>query len=108
MPVPAVVVAGVACLAVVVLPLPRGVGDVRADLRVEAITGTPGMADVEVTLTPAGAADDAYWFQATAWQGGGLVLADMVPTGEPGTYRSAEPMPVDGHWKTLRLHPGAR
>jgi hypothetical protein len=106
-PVPAVVVAGVACLAVVVLPLPRSVGDVRADLRVETITDTPGMADVEVALTPAGAADDAYWFQATAWQGGGLVLADMVPTGEPGTYRSAAPVPVDGHWKTLlRLHRG--
>jgi hypothetical protein len=32
----------------------------------------------------------------------------MVPTDEPGTWRSDEPLPVDGHWKTLlRLHRGS-
>ena len=32
----------------------------------------------------------------------------MVPTGEPGVYRSTEPVPVTGEWKTmLRLHRGA-
>jgi hypothetical protein len=36
-PVPAVVVAGLACLAVVVLPLPRIVGGVRADVTVEPL-----------------------------------------------------------------------
>ena len=45
-------------------------------------------ATVVATLTPADAADDAYWFQASAWQGGGLELADMEPTGTPGEYRS--------------------
>ncbi len=108
-PVPAVavVLAGVACLAAVALPLPRRVGDVRADLRVAEVDGRAGWADVEVTLSPVDAADDAYWFQATAWQGGGLVVADMVPTGEPGTYRTSEPLPVDGLWKSLiRLHRG--
>ncbi len=60
-----------------------------------------------VTLTPADAAADASWFQASAWQGGGLVLAEMEPTGVPGQYASAQPVPVDGHWKTLlRLHRG--
>jgi hypothetical protein len=106
LPTVAVVVAGLACVAVVVLPLRRSVGDVQADMTVEP-TSEPGWADVEVVLTPADAADDAYWFQATAWQGGGLVLADMEPTGEPGIYRTAEPVPVDGLWKTLlRLHRG--
>ena len=76
-PVPAVVVAGVACPRRGGPAAARGVGG--GDLQVEAITGTPGMADVEVTLTPAGAADDAYWFQATAWQGGGLVLLPWCP-----------------------------
>jgi hypothetical protein len=105
LPVAAVVAAGAACLAVVALPLPRDVGAVQAEIAVEDAGG--GRADVEVVLTPADAADDAYWFTATAWQGGGLVLADMEPTGAPGTYRTATPVPVDGLWKTLlRLHRG--
>jgi hypothetical protein len=107
MPAAAVVVAGLALVTIVALPLPRRVGDVRADIRVVEVDRNPGWADVEVTLTPADAAADAYWFQAVAWQGGGLVVADMEPTGEPGTYRSAEPVPITGHWKSLvRLHRG--
>jgi hypothetical protein len=67
-----------------------------------------GLATVVATLSPTDAADDAYWFQATSWQGGGLVLADMEPTGSPGEYRSEEPVPTDGLWKSLlRLHRGA-
>ena len=67
-----------------------------------------GLATVVATLTPADAADDAYWFQVSAWQGGGLELADMEPTGAPGEWRSEEPVPIDGYWKTLlRLHRGA-
>ena len=104
-PAAAVAVAGAACLAVVILPLPRGVGEVQAEVSVEDSGG--GRADVEVRLTPTDAADDAYWFMATAWQGGGLVLSDMETTGEPGTYRTEDPVPVDGLWKTLlRLHRG--
>lgn len=107
-PLPAMVVAlaALACLAVIVVPLRRPTGDVEAAVHLQPTEG--GMAFVEATLSPAGAADDAYWFQASAWQGGGLALAAMEPTGEPGRYRSSEPVPVDGHWKTLlRLHRGA-
>ena len=105
LPASAVAVAGAACLVVVVLPLPRDVGSVEAEMEVE--DAGSGRAHVEVRLSPADAADDAYWFMATAWQGGGLVLSDMEPTGEPGTYRTENPVPVDGLWKTLlRLHRG--
>jgi hypothetical protein len=32
----------------------------------------------------------------------------MEATGAPGHFRASEPVPVDGHWKTLlRLHRGA-
>jgi hypothetical protein len=83
--------------------MPRRTGDVTADVRL-----TPagdGLVHVTATLDPADAADEAYWLQLSSWQGGGLELAEMEPTGEPGTYRSAQPVPVDGHWKTLlRLH----
>jgi hypothetical protein len=65
-----------------------------------------GRADVSVTLDPPDAADDAEWLNVTAWQGGGLVLDDLDETG-PGTYRTTEPVPVAGDWKTLvRLHDG--
>ena len=108
LPLAAVVVAGVALLVTIALPLPRRVGDVRAEIQVVEVDRNPGWADVEVTLTPADAAADAYWFQAVAWQGGGLVVAEMEPTGEPGTYRSSEPVPITGHWKALvRLHRGS-
>ncbi len=71
---------------------------------------------------------DATWFYALAWQGypatdafedvediptdptsgvPGLVRSRMLPTGEPGTYRSEHPLPLYGQWKTLvRMHAG--
>ena len=58
-------------------------------------------------LDPAGGADDAKWFHAMAWQGGGsrLVALDEIA---PGTYRTAEPIPVHGDWKSMiRLHKGS-
>jgi hypothetical protein len=101
-----VVAAAVACVAVIVLPMRRPTGDVSADVKLEP--AGDGRAEVVATVSPATAADDAYWFQVSAWQGGGLVLADMEPTGRPGEFRSARSVPVDGLWKTLlRLHRGA-
>ena len=101
-----VALAALACIAVIVLPMRRPIGEVTADIRVEPAGA--GLATVTATLTPTDAAEDAYWFQASAWQGGGLELSTMEPTGQPGEFRSAEPVPVDGLWKTLlRLHRGA-
>jgi hypothetical protein len=101
-----VALAAIACLAVVALPMRRPTGDVAADVQVDPTSN--GMAIITATLTPEDAAADAYWFQASSWQGGGLELAEMEPTGRPGEYRSAQALPVDGHWKTLlRLHRGA-
>jgi hypothetical protein len=115
-PIPAVAVGLGLLLAVapVLWFLPRPVGDVRADVTIDPVgTTTFGADEVEaegaivtVELTPADAADDAHWFQATSWQGGGLVLAEMEEVSE-GVWRSAEPVPIDGLWKTLvRLHRG--
>ena len=65
---------------------------------------------------------DAVWFYALAWQGNpkgspddvprdpdadvpGIVRTEMEPTGNPGEYRSKDPLPLYGPWKTLlRLH----
>ena len=101
-----VALAAIACLAVILLPMRRPTGDVTAAVHIEE--AGDGLAVVTALLTPADAADAAYWFQATAWQGGGLELADMEPTGRSGEFRSAEPVPIDGLWKSLlRLHRGA-
>ena len=103
-PRPFLVLAGLAVLATIVLPLPRSTGDVEAAVKVRPVNDHD--AHVEVTLTPADAADDARWFQASAWQGGGLALSDMKEV-DPGRYVTEEPVPVAKGWKTiLRLHRG--
>ena len=116
-PAPALVaLAGTVVLIALALPMPRSVGDVEAAITIQpaAEQGTTPLADpydqafVDVRLTPPGAADEARWFQVSAWQGGGLVLADLEPVeGTAGRYRTTEPVPVDGAWKTIvRLHRG--
>jgi hypothetical protein len=75
-----------------------------------ALTPAPAdggrMVNADVRLRPPGAADDADWLTATAWQGGGLVVDRLKRVGE-GHYRTTEPIPVYGNWKSLiRLHDG--
>jgi hypothetical protein len=82
----------------------------------EGVSATVALADAggggertvnaTVTMHPRDAADDAEWLTALAWQGGGLVV-DHLEEVAPGTYRTTEPLPVDGDWKTvLRLQDG--
>jgi hypothetical protein len=68
--------------------------------------GGPAGREVEavVRLDPPDAAADAEWFDVTAWQGGGLVVAPLERTGL-GVYRTTKPVPVHGNWKAMiRLH----
>lgn len=103
-----------AVLLSLVLPMPRHVGDVEAALEISPAAEpgaetrtTPGggdMVDVRVTLDPPDAAEDARWFQAISWQGGGLVISQLGRV-EEGVYETEEPVPAHGYWKTLiRLH----
>src|SRR3954447_3040881 len=58
-------------------------------------------------LDPPNAANNARWFNATAWQGGGEAANRMKKIGD-GLYTTTKPIPVWGKWKvTLRLHRGA-
>jgi len=80
---------------------------VNARVALRDVGGQAGR-EVEATvrLDPPDAAADAEWFDVTAWQGGGLVVAPLERIG-PGTYRSTEPIPVHGNWKAMiRLHDG--
>ncbi|HEY3562461.1 MAG TPA: hypothetical protein VGL05_33575 [Kribbella sp.] len=71
-------------------------------------TGAEPTAYVTVTLDPVDAADGARWFEALAWQGGGLVYHPMEKVAD-GTYRSRDALPMYGKWKSMiRLHQGQR
>ena len=67
--------------------------------------GEPGRSGfVQARLAPRDIAAGAWWLETLAWQGGGLVHAEMDRIG-PGLYRSERPVPLAGDWKTmLRLH----
>ncbi|GAA2814858.1 hypothetical protein [Kribbella solani] len=72
------------------------------------VTGAQPTAYVTIALTPSDAADGARWFEALAWQGGGLVYHPMEKVAE-GTYRSKDALPMYGKWKSMiRLHQGQR
>jgi len=81
---------------------------VRADVALREVRGGPEReVHATVTIAPPAAAEDAEWFNVTAWQGGGLVV-DPLERIAPGVYRTTEPIPVHGDWKTLiRLHEGS-
>ncbi|HET6738827.1 MAG TPA: hypothetical protein VFH76_07835 [Kribbella sp.] len=71
-------------------------------------TGAEPTAYVTITLTPGDAADGARWFEALAWQGGGLEYHPMDKVAD-GTYRSRDALPMYGKWKSMvRLHQGQR
>jgi len=61
----------------------------------------PGEVVPTVRFSPAGAADDTEFATVTAWQGGGLAVEPLVPTGEPGAYTTEDPVPIGGDWKTI-------
>jgi hypothetical protein len=103
-------VAAVAAVAAIAFWIPVNAGPgVRAsfDLNVQ---NTPGgrVATGTVQLDPPNAADGAYWFNVTSWQGkDGPAQIDTLDRIGPGRYRITEPIHVDGTWKTtLRLHKG--
>ncbi len=103
-------VAAVAAVAAIAFWIPVNAGPgVRAsfDLNVQ---NTPDgrVATGVVQLDPPNAADGAYWFNVTSWQGkDGPAHIDTLDQIGPGRYRITQPIHVDGTWKTtLRLHKG--
>jgi hypothetical protein len=105
--VPAVALAAlIACLAI---PMHTTAGPpIRASIALQQTSPAPQREVVAtVRLDPAGAADDAKWFHAMAWQGGGSRLVQLREIGA-GLYRTDGPIPVHGDWKAMiRLHTGS-
>ncbi len=80
--------------------------DVEATFSITDVQTDPRTADITVQLDPADFVDDPAWVQITAWQGDGLVVNALERIGE-GEYRTTEPVPLHGTWKTLlRVHDG--
>ena len=97
-----------AVLGCVTFALPITTGPaVSADVTLKPAAGEHGKSVLlTAKLTPADAADDAAWFTATSWQGGGLVV-DRLHETSPGTWQGSVPVPVHDDWKTtLRLQRG--
>lgn len=104
------VVGLIAVLGTVFFCVPRSAeSGVSGTVSLERVaTGAEPTAYVTVRLQPADAADDARWFEALAWQGGGMRLGHLQKVAD-GTYRSTEPLPMYGRWKSMvRLHRGQR
>ncbi len=80
---------------------------ISARVALQEVAGTAGsQVQATVDVRPASAAEDAEWFDVTAWQGGGLVISRLERTGR-GRYQTTDPIPVSGNWKTMiRLHKG--
>jgi hypothetical protein len=92
-----------------VVPIDAGDGRTRATLTLRDVPVDAGERHVAATvrLQPAGAAEGARWLTMTSWQGKQPSLVQRLEETGPGTYRTTEPVPVDGTWKTiLRLHRG--
>ncbi|RBY89340.1 hypothetical protein [Blastococcus sp. TF02A-30] len=80
--------------------------DTTATFAIDDVETDPRTADITVQLDPADFPDDPAWVQITAWQGQGLVVEPLERIGE-GEYRTTEPVPLHGDWKTLlRVHDG--
>ncbi|HEX2196253.1 MAG TPA: hypothetical protein VHJ76_04930, partial [Actinomycetota bacterium] len=90
--------AAAAILAGLTLPLPRHSAPYRATVEMEPAGN--GAVDVAVTVDPARAAEDVDYFEVLSWQGGSLVVTDLVRRG-PGVYESASAVPASHHWKTM-------
>ena len=99
----AILLATAAVLIAIVLPMPRHTSNVVAQID---MTRSGDTVALTVHLDPPDAAQNARWFQAIAWQGGGLRVVGLHAIA-PGTYESDAPLPVGGKWKSmLRLHTG--
>ena len=88
-------VVAIGCLA---FPFPRNRSGATAVVRT-----TPAGEDlvhVSVTISDPALGEDPNWFETFAWQGGSLARSPMVRVG-PAEWRTEQPVPVGGTWKTM-------
>jgi len=101
--------AAVAIFAMLAFPLfTKTDSDVSAAVALTNVENGPKRTvNATITLTPRDAADKANWLTITSWQGDGQLITDRLKRVSQGVYRSTQPVPVHGEWKTMvRLHVG--
>jgi hypothetical protein len=104
----AALVAGLVLMAVIGWALPlSGAGPERAQVVLRDIDSSPERTvAATIRLEPRDSVDDPEFMNVTGWQGGGSVI-DPLERVREGVYRTTEPIPVYGGWKsTLRIHQG--
>ena len=88
----------------------REVPDATAEFRLTEVSGEPERSALAtVRIEPASATDSANWLYVLAWQGGPGTqrIVDRLEQVGDGVYRSTEPIPLHGSWKSgLRLQNG--
>jgi hypothetical protein len=98
-PVGALALAGAVLLAALFIPLPRNVGNVNADIKMNP-SADGKTVTVSVAVTPANAANNAIFFGVAAWQGGGTKRVALTEA-SPGNWTETTPIPVTGKWKSM-------
>ncbi len=62
--------------------------------------------DLTIRLSDPSVAQNANWFYALGWQGGGRYLNHLVQQPD-GSWKTTKPVPLQGSWKTMvRVHKG--
>jgi hypothetical protein len=109
----AAVAAGLVAVAALVWPMPTNGGDhITATVQVHELTPAPNRTvSATVTVNPPSAAENAAFFNLTAWQGANWsrqrVVIDPLQRVGNGVWRTTVPVPVHGEWKAIvRLHKG--
>jgi hypothetical protein len=96
----------VAFAVMIALGLRTEVPEGEVAINLAETSSQPREGIVEARFQPPTLAEDATWANVTAWQGGGLEV-EPLEEGADGVWRSAEPVPLDGDWKTIvRVHDG--
>ncbi len=98
----AALIGGIAVFGLVAYTLQK---PAQEGVRVQATlaTATPGperTVDATLRFDPPSATEGAEFLNVTSWQGGGFELSELEQVA-PGVYRTKEPFPVYGDWKSL-------
>ena len=90
-----------------VITVPTGNVHVELTAAVAPAGTSPGTRWVDASVRlPVSLTDTPAWLVVNAWQGGGLVVSHLRQQAD-GSFRTTEPVPVSGDWKTLlRLQNG--
>ncbi len=102
----AVAAAGIGAMTLFALYTPPGPPTTATIATRDVDGGAERTVAATVRFDPPDAADGAEWLTATAWQGDGLLVDRLERVGR-GVYRTTEPIPVHGNWKSMiRLQRG--